>query len=122
VVSQERLDELQEDIDMNRPTRIYMAGHRREMFWYMCAQVKAELTKELRDEAYEMYAKPIRLAALHASDRIRRANQYDLDTHSDTDTDPYKSKSTVDIDACCHCYRTRSSTKKRTRKQRNLQI
>ena len=99
-----------------------MAGNRHETFWYMYARLKEDLTKELRDEAYEMYAKPIRLAALHTSDQIRRGNQdeYASDTDSDTDPDLYKYKSTVEIDARCH--RTRSSTKKRIRKQRNLQI
>jgi hypothetical protein len=124
LVSRERLNELQTDIDMNMPARIYMAGSRYETMRYMYARVKEDLTKELRDELYDMYAKPIRLAALHASDRIRRANQneYDSDTDSDTEPEPYKHKPTVVIDACCHCHRTRSSTKKRTRKQRNLQI
>ena len=122
VVSEERINELHRDIEMNKPHRIYMAGHRHEMFRFMYAQVKEDLTKELRDEAYEMYAKPIRLAALHASTQIRRGNQYEYDTDTDSDTEPdaYKYKSTANIETSF--YGTRSSTKKRIRKQRNLQI
>ena len=89
---------------------------------YTYARLKEDLTNELRNEAYEMYTKPIRLAALHASDQIRRANQNETVSDTDSDTEPDLYKSTVKIETGDAGYRTRSSTKKRTRKQRNLQI
>ena len=101
LVSRERLNDLQRDINMNIPARIYMAGSRYETMRYMYARVKEDLTKELRDELYKMYAKLTRLAALHTSDQVRRANQNETvsDTDSDTETDMYKYKSTVEIEA-----------------------
>lgn len=120
LVSEERILQLLRDVREN-VVRVYMPGNRYETYWYNYARLKKELTKELRDELYEMYAKPFRLAALHLSDNIRRANRNEdaSDTDSDSESD-YEYKSTVGIEAGCH--RTRSSTKKRIRKQRNLQI
>lgn len=115
--------------------REYLAPPSRHIdFFQTINQMLRDMIKHERDLLYvEMVAKACRLTALHRSTQARRqlarerralnkdhsGPDSDLDPDSDAETDKYVP--TVQFQAI-NTHRTRSSTKKRTRVQRNLQI